>query len=143
MVIVAICEMCGYNLITDKHHPDGKVLVDKYGNETTIGQLKPFDGHKFTHKYPDRYITLCPNCHTLIHRCNWTLEDLRTYYSSKSKDTTKVSRTILHFILKSLNKLFDRKEKISRTEKVLYWTITGRLCDINVDLYCPICLKAW
>lgn len=79
------CEICGYEEITEKHHPHQRETMDIV-IELDIIRL-PEIGEKTTmvadvYKHPMATVTLCPNCHILFSRKN---HDLNTVVKIQEK----------------------------------------------------------
>ncbi len=60
--IVKECFICGYDLIVDVHH----IIPKSEGGED----------------YIQNYVGLCPNCHALVHKRKYSLEELEEMYKT-------------------------------------------------------------
>lgn len=69
------CEACGFSLTTDLHHVGGcewklvAEVIDRGNGPQTYSRAKRLPR-------TDDVAKLCPNCHALIHRKGYTLEDV-------------------------------------------------------------------
>tara|TARA_Y100000034_G_scaffold132088_1_gene194253 strand:+ start:1109 stop:1531 length:423 start_codon:yes stop_codon:yes gene_type:complete len=116
-----VCCMCGYFLCVDKHHPEGKVDKILLRDRTLIDAdlYKKSDNHLYlkiipVHKNPENYIYLCPNCHMLVHRKKFSLEELKKLHKIiKSKERNK---DIMRLIEDYIGKIYNEKS-IPKNEK--------------------------
>lgn len=110
------CEVCTFDLVTDKHHPDGaeKVFVALpprsmpgaevehiYNDELhRLPELEAADYEiriERMHRNPDNYVYLCPNCHAIHHRTGTSIRTLKKLHESTNwyKRQFKLERYII------------------------------------------------
>ena len=105
------CIICGYSHYTEKHHPDGKkeifIIYDKETKKEMIYDLsleeestklikdmqwisnngdRYISSRKSIHINPDNSMSLCANCHSLVHRRNMKIEEIRELYEKDNND---------------------------------------------------------
>lgn len=94
------CIICSYEGYVEKHHPEGKIIIHRFinkktQNHTDIKLLN--EASKLQSKYHDKFVLqgimikqiikkyknkenwvwLCPNHHSILHKFNLTIDELK------------------------------------------------------------------
>ena len=106
------CAICGYSLYTERHHPDGKATFITVRNRSQFYNIpfssfqSPSDAEKefewLEYLYPmnvrideqhvnsQSFVILCANCHALVTRLNYSIDEVRELSASRAHQDVRL-----------------------------------------------------